>query len=224
MTHDVEPLFVGDDTGQKLAVGLKGGNDVAWLAERVTVGGAELGPIVFGAHDDRRDLERDYDGKIGRDVLARFRLIVDWHHSTMWLTPRADDPGHSARERVARWGVARFQGCAETACVSAAIERENPQLSGVLPKTYQQFNARLLKELLKTFSSIPMDLQGDAFGKIYEYFLGEFAMSEGQGGGDEGVGASQHGRNYGEARRRRPGRKSSAKGLARRRSRAKQPP
>jgi type I restriction enzyme M protein len=65
-----------------------------------------------------------------------------------------------------------------------AIERENPQLSGVLPKTYQAFNARLLKELLKTFSTIPVDLAGDSFGKIYEYFLAEFAMAEGQGGGE----------------------------------------
>lgn len=64
------------------------------------------------------------------------------------------------------------------------IERENPQLSGVLPKTYQAFNARLLKELLKTFSTIPMDLKGDAFGKIYEYFLGEFAAAEGSMGGE----------------------------------------
>src|SRR4051812_18237405 len=46
-----------------------------------------------------------------------------------------------------------------------AIETENPQLSGVLPKTFQLFNARLLKELLKTFSQIPLDLEGDAFGK-----------------------------------------------------------
>ena len=65
-----------------------------------------------------------------------------------------------------------------------AIERENTQLGGVLPKTYQLFNARLLKELLKTFSTIPVDLEGDAFGKIYEYFLGEFAMSEGHQGGE----------------------------------------
>jgi type I restriction enzyme M protein len=65
-----------------------------------------------------------------------------------------------------------------------AIERENPQLSGVLPKTYQTFNARLLKELFKTFSTIPVDLEGDSFGKIYEYFLAEFAMNEGQGGGE----------------------------------------
>jgi len=65
-----------------------------------------------------------------------------------------------------------------------AIERENPQLAGVLPKTFQGFNARLLKELLKAFSTIPVDLQGDSFGKTYEYFLGEFAMTEGQDGGE----------------------------------------
>jgi type I restriction enzyme M protein len=64
------------------------------------------------------------------------------------------------------------------------VERDNPQLSGVLPKTYQVFNARLLKELLKAFSTIPLDLEGDTFGKIYEYFLSEFAMSEGQMGGE----------------------------------------
>ena len=66
----------------------------------------------------------------------------------------------------------------------SAIERDNPQLAGVLPKSYQSFDARLLKELLKAFSSIPSDIKGDAFGRIYEYFLGEFAMSEGQAGGE----------------------------------------
>ena len=65
-----------------------------------------------------------------------------------------------------------------------AIERDNTQLSGVLPKLYQRFKPRPLKELFKKFSIIPDDLEGDAFGKIYEYFLGEFAMSEGQGGGE----------------------------------------
>lgn len=64
------------------------------------------------------------------------------------------------------------------------IEAANPQLSGVLPKTYQGFNARLLKQLLKNFSTIPVDLEGDSFGKIYEYFLAEFALTEGQGGGE----------------------------------------
>jgi type I restriction enzyme M protein len=64
------------------------------------------------------------------------------------------------------------------------IEKENPHMAGVLPKSYQIFDSRLLAELLKTISTIPATLVGDAFGKIYEYFLGTFAMSEGQKGGE----------------------------------------
>jgi type I restriction enzyme M protein len=65
-----------------------------------------------------------------------------------------------------------------------AIEAENPDLKDVLPKTYNRFENTLLNPLLKTMNSIPMDIEGDAFGKIYEYFLGHFAMSEGQKGGE----------------------------------------
>ena len=64
------------------------------------------------------------------------------------------------------------------------IEKHNPQLAGVLPKTYNLFTSTLLKELLKKVSEIPSTLDYDAFGRIYEYFLGEFAMTEGQGGGE----------------------------------------
>ncbi len=64
------------------------------------------------------------------------------------------------------------------------IEKYNPQLAGVLPKTYNLFTGTLLKELLKKVSEIPASLDYDAFGRIYEYFLGEFAMTEGQGGGE----------------------------------------
>ncbi len=62
------------------------------------------------------------------------------------------------------------------------IEKENDNLRDVLPKNYHQFENSTLVELLKTFNSIPMDIEGDAFGRIYEYFLGEFAMEQGQGG------------------------------------------
>ncbi|MCB0811236.1 MAG: SAM-dependent DNA methyltransferase, partial [Flavobacteriales bacterium] len=66
-----------------------------------------------------------------------------------------------------------------------AIERDNPQLSGVLPKTYERFSdPAALKSLLKTISTIPASLEFDAFGRIYEYFLAAFARSEGQKGGE----------------------------------------
>jgi type I restriction enzyme M protein len=65
-----------------------------------------------------------------------------------------------------------------------AIEEENDDLKDVLPKTYNRLDNSVLITLLKTFNAIPMDVEGDAFGKIYEYFLGKFAMSEGQKGGE----------------------------------------
>lgn len=62
------------------------------------------------------------------------------------------------------------------------IEKSNPDLKGILSKDYTIFENDLLSNLLKAFDfEIP---EGDVFGKIYEYFLGEFAMSEGQGGGE----------------------------------------
>jgi type I restriction enzyme M protein len=64
-----------------------------------------------------------------------------------------------------------------------AIEAENDELKDVLPKTYNRLENALLVSLLKNLSSIP-SMDGDAFGQIYEYFLGKFAMSEGQKGGE----------------------------------------
>ena len=63
-----------------------------------------------------------------------------------------------------------------------AIESVNPDLKDVLPKTYNRLENSSLVELLKIMASIPMDIEGDAFGKIYEYFLGKFAMAEGSEG------------------------------------------
>lgn len=71
-----------------------------------------------------------------------------------------------------------------------AIEAENSDLAGVLPQDYTALhkkadeNNKILITLLKNFNQIPDDIEGDAFGEIYEYFLGEFARSEGAKGGE----------------------------------------
>ena len=66
----------------------------------------------------------------------------------------------------------------------ADVEKHNPQLAGVLPRSFQLFASTLLKELLKKVSEIPASVNYDAFGRIYEYFLGEFARTEGHKGGE----------------------------------------
>jgi len=70
------------------------------------------------------------------------------------------------------------------------IEVNNTDLAGVLPQDYTSLhkipgeNSQILITLLKNFNQIPDDIEGDAFGEIYEYFLGEFARSEGAKGGE----------------------------------------
>jgi len=65
-----------------------------------------------------------------------------------------------------------------------AIETENEDIKGVLPREYNRLANDTLFALLKTFSEIAMDFDGDVFGRIYEYFLGKFALAEGQKGGE----------------------------------------
>ena len=65
-----------------------------------------------------------------------------------------------------------------------AVEADNEELRGVLPRDYNRLENDTLVALLRLFVSIPMDMEGDVFGKIYEYFLGKFAMAEGQRGGE----------------------------------------
>ncbi|ADY26625.1 Site-specific DNA-methyltransferase (adenine-specific) [Deinococcus proteolyticus MRP] len=67
-----------------------------------------------------------------------------------------------------------------------AIEAQNPDLTGALPKMYNRLDNSLLAGMLKsfTFSDLTAGLQGDAFGRVFEYFLGEFARNEGSKGGE----------------------------------------
>lgn len=65
-----------------------------------------------------------------------------------------------------------------------SIMLDNDDLRGVLPKQYHRFGNDLLVTLMKSLN-FPIDgVDGDVFGKIYEYFLGNFAMTEGQKGGE----------------------------------------
>jgi type I restriction enzyme M protein len=62
------------------------------------------------------------------------------------------------------------------------IEAKNSELADVLPKTYQAIPDDVLVELLRTLQ--PLDISGDAFGHVYEYFMGAFAKETMQKGGE----------------------------------------
>ncbi len=71
-----------------------------------------------------------------------------------------------------------------------AIEKENPSLKGVLPKIYArpELDKRRLGELVDLISTIGLggreNQSKDILGRVYEYFLGQFASAEGRKGGE----------------------------------------
>ncbi|MBI3785550.1 MAG: SAM-dependent DNA methyltransferase [Deltaproteobacteria bacterium] len=71
----------------------------------------------------------------------------------------------------------------------AAIERDNPSLKGVLPKDYARpgLDKQRLGQLINLVSDIALgsaaDRAKDTLGRVYEYFLAQFASAEGKKGG-----------------------------------------
>jgi type I restriction enzyme M protein len=113
----------------------------------------------------------------------------------------AEDPDEYLAERVfwvpkeARWS--HLQANAKQPTIGklideamAEIENANPGLKGVLPKDYNRpaLDKVMLGELIDLVSGIgmgePSDKAKDILGRVYEYFLGGFAGSEGKRGGE----------------------------------------
>lgn len=66
------------------------------------------------------------------------------------------------------------------------IETEYKNLEGILPKNFQEFDAKLLNDLIRIFNKDAVkNATGDVFGRIYEYFLMKFSM--------QGAGAQEGG-------------------------------
>lgn len=69
-----------------------------------------------------------------------------------------------------------------------AIEKDNHQLQGILPKNYArpELDKRRLGNVVDIFNNLnfPGNEARDVLGRVYEYFLGEFAREEGKKGGE----------------------------------------
>jgi len=70
-----------------------------------------------------------------------------------------------------------------------AIEKDNPSLKGVLPKEYakEKLDKQSLGGLIDLIGTIALgdsvSKSNDILGRVYEYFLGQFALAEGKKGG-----------------------------------------
>src|SRR6202045_1980252 len=112
----------------------------------------------------------------------------------------AEDPDEYRAENVfwvppaARWTY--LQNSAKQATIGkivddamVAIERDNPRLKGILPKEYARpaLDKNRLGELIDLIGTIGMgdkeSRSKDILGRVYEYFLSQFASAEGKKGG-----------------------------------------
>lgn len=80
-------------------------------------------------------------------------------------------------------GLPETENLAEALNVAMeAITEHNPDLAGVLPRGYGALPNSVLREVLRLLS--PLKIEGDAYGLIFEYFMGEFASAFMQKGGE----------------------------------------
>lgn len=147
---------------------------------------------VSDAFEDRRQLllfeaanpESEY---YVRDESARYDIAEDRDEYTsenvFWVPPEA------------RWSQIQAQAKRPTIGkvlddAMLAIERENPRLKDVLPRNYDRpaLDKRRLGELIDLIGTIalgdPENRSKDILGRVYEYFIGQFASAEGKKGGE----------------------------------------
>ena len=135
-----------------------------------------LGLIFLKFADQKFTLVESKLRKSGADVAT---LGPDYYHAE----------GAIYLDSKARFGTLRQLSTNLSTELNNAmrlIERDNREsLDGALPtNAYGTLDDKTLTGLLAAFDSIPLDVEGDLFGKIYEYFLGKFALAEGQRGGE----------------------------------------
>ena len=127
-----------------------------------------------------------------RQMKARFEAV----HAE--IAPRftgrltAMPADYQARDAIYLPEVARFSRLlalpgtadlgAELNAAMKAVADANPDLAGALPQGYAGLPSKALQGLLRTLS--PLQIEGDAYGLIFDYFMGQFAASAMQKSGE----------------------------------------
>lgn len=127
-----------------------------------------------------------------RQMEARFRVVEAELAKTHTGRLKPEPSDYQARGAFYLPPGARFSellALPETADMGQAlgnamrlIAEVNPPLAGVLPTAYAALPDAVLRELLRLLE--PLKIEGDAYGLIFEYFMGEFASAYMQKGGE----------------------------------------
>lgn len=121
---------------------------------------------------------------LGLIFLKSLADLADAKQDSLWILP--DDAHWSSLLHHAgdREIAARIDG------IMKFIEQHNPALKGALPKDFERSGLKppqiqsLLEALAKTDFSSRHRTGKDILGRVYEYFLGQFARAEGNRGGE----------------------------------------
>jgi len=120
------------------------------------------------------------DAADGADPEDRDEYAAD---NVFWVPVEARWPALQAKAKTAEIGTLLDDAM-------HAVELVNPRLKGVLPKEYARpsLDKRRLGELVDLISGVGVgDAESrakDLLGRVYEYFLGQFASAEGKNGGE----------------------------------------
>lgn len=127
-----------------------------------------------------------------RQMEARFEIVHRELAPKFTGRLKAKPADYQARGAVFLPEVARFSRLlslpgnaklgAELNGAMKAIGEANPDLAGALPQGYGALPNEVLQELLRLLA--PIEIEGDAYGLIFEYFMGQFAASFMQKGGE----------------------------------------
>jgi type I restriction enzyme M protein len=111
--------------------------------------------------------------------LKRPPVAADYHKRRALLLPEV-----ARYDAILSAATSRHLGAAVDDAM-AAIEDSFPPLKGVLPRAYAKLDAKLLEDLMRIFNRESIrTASGDVFGRIYEYFLRQFAMKKAHDDGE----------------------------------------
>lgn len=125
------------------------------------------------------EIKKSRISKSGASIVRERKVISDDYHAhgTLYIPESARFSSLISLPEGTDMGKAVNDAMKE-------IELQNTDLAGILPKNYNLLDNSAIITLLKNLNHIPDNIEGDAFGLIYEYFLGKFALADGSGGGE----------------------------------------